>query len=256
MTPGASATTRESPTARPARLRRLDLRRRDVDLVELMDDEAADLAGLRRTYAVFPLVNALVAGWRRAYVERLRPLLDRDRPTTLLDLGSGGGDLARRLAGWAARDGLRLEVTAVDPDARAHDFASRRPRAGVAYRCASSGDLVAAGESFDVVVSNHVLHHLDDEARRAVLADSERLARRLVLHSDIRRSAVAYVAYAVGTLPLAGTSFVRTDGLRSIRRSWHADELRSAVPPRWRVLRRSPFRLWLVLEPLDGDGRP
>jgi 2-polyprenyl-3-methyl-5-hydroxy-6-metoxy-1,4-benzoquinol methylase len=240
VTPGAPATTRESPTARAAGSRRLDLRRRDVDLVELMDDEAADLAGLRRTYAVFPLVNALVAGWRRAYVERLRPLLDRDRPTTLLDLGSGGGDLARRLAGWAARDGLRLEVTAVDPDARAHDFASRRPRAGVSYRCASSGDLVAAGESFDVVVSNHVLHHLDDEARRAVLADSERLATRLALHSDIRRS----------------TSFVRTDGLRSIRRSWHADELRSTVPPRWRVLRRPPFRLWLVLEPLDGDGRP
>jgi 2-polyprenyl-3-methyl-5-hydroxy-6-metoxy-1,4-benzoquinol methylase len=235
-----------------------DLRTRAVDLVELMDDPDCDLAALRRTYAVFPLVNSLAASRRRAWAERIRPLAtSAGAPTTLLDLGSGGGDLARALARWAERDGLALSVTAVDPDERAHAFASARPRRGVEYRRASSGDLVAAGETFDVVVSNHVLHHLDDPARAAVLADSERLARRLVLHSDIRRSRAAYGAYAVGTLPLAGSSFVRTDGLRSIRRSFTADELRAVAPARWRVLPRPPMRLWLTWEPLrapEGQG--
>ena len=230
------------------------LGRRDAHLDELMDDPGCDLAALRRTYALFPLVNGLVAGWRRAYRERLRPLLSADRDTTVLDLGSGGGDLARALVRWSRRDGLRLSVTAVDPDGRAHDFASSRAVRGVTYRRASSADLVAAGERFDVVVSNHVLHHLDDEARAAVLDDSARLARRLVLHSDIRRSRGAYLGYWVLTLPLAGSSFVRVDGLRSIRRSWRADELRSVVPPRWHVLRRPPARLWLVHEPLRSPG--
>jgi 2-polyprenyl-3-methyl-5-hydroxy-6-metoxy-1,4-benzoquinol methylase len=226
----------------------VDVRRRDAALVELMDDPECDLGRLRRTYAVFPVVNRLVAGWRRAYRERVRPLLSADSPTTLLDLGSGGGDLARALARWARRDGLQLVVTAVDPDRRAHDFASGRPADGVEHRCASSGDLVAAGERFDVVVSNHVLHHLDDDARAAVLADSATLARRLVLHSDIRRSSAAYAGYWVATLPLARTSFVRVDGLRSIRRSWTDAELLRELPEGWAALRRPPFRVWAVLD--------
>ena len=226
----------------------VDVGQRDAGLRELMDDPACDLGQLRRTYAVFPVVNGLVAGWRRAYRERIRPLLAADRPTTLLDLGSGGGDLARSLARWARRDGLRLAVTAVDPDRRAHDFARARPAVGVTHRCASSGDLVAAGEQFDVVVSNHVLHHLDDPSREAVLADSRALARRLVLHSDIRRSRAAYAGYWVGTLPLARTSFVRVDGLRSIRRSWTESELGRELPAGWTAVRRPPFRVWAVLD--------
>ncbi|WP_370544852.1 class I SAM-dependent methyltransferase [Frigoribacterium sp. VKM Ac-2530] len=226
----------------------IDVRQRDTGLRELMDDPDCDLGQLRRTYAVFPVVNGLVAGWRRAYRERIRPLLSADRTSTLLDLGSGGGDLARSLARWARRDGLRLAVTAVDPDRRAHDFASARPADGVVHRCASSGDLVEAGERFDVVVSNHVLHHLDDSSRAAVLADSRALARRLVLHSDIRRSRAAYAGYWVGTLPLARTSFVRVDGLRSIRRSWTDAELARELPAGWAAVRRPPFRVWAVLD--------
>jgi 2-polyprenyl-3-methyl-5-hydroxy-6-metoxy-1,4-benzoquinol methylase len=234
----------------------VDVARRDAGLRELMDDPACDLGQLRRTYAVFPLVNRLVAGWRRAYRERIRPLLSADEPMTLLDLGSGGGDLARSLAAWARRDGLQLRVTAVDPDPRAHEFASARPAEGVVHRCAASGDLVAAGEQFDVVVSNHVLHHLDDDARAAVLADSRALARRLVLHSDIRRSPAAYAGYWVGTLPLARTSFVRVDGLRSIRRSWTDAELGRELPAGWDAVRRPPFRVWAVLDLDEHTGRP
>jgi 2-polyprenyl-3-methyl-5-hydroxy-6-metoxy-1,4-benzoquinol methylase len=233
---------------------RVDLDRRDAGLTELMDDPGCDLRLLERTYAVFPLVNAVVAGWGAIYRELLRPLMSVDRPLRVLDLGSGGGDVARALTRRARRDGLRLEVVAADPDPRAHDWASRHPLTGVEYRCVSSGDLVAAGERFDVVVSNHVLHHLDDAARAAVLSDSERLAERFVVHADIRRARAAYLAYWFGSLPLAGRSFVRVDGLRSIRRSFRPDELRAVVPPRWRVVARRPFRLWLVSAPVRPIG--
>ncbi|WP_235476371.1 methyltransferase domain-containing protein [Frigoribacterium sp. Leaf263] len=235
--------------SRAPRAARVDLDRRDAGLVELMDDPDCDLRLLERTYGLFPLVNALVGGWGAIYRELLRPMMSDERPLRLLDLGSGGGDVARGLMRRARKDGLRLEIVAADPDARAHGWASEHPLPGVEYRCVSSGDLVTAGERFDVVVSNHVLHHLDDEARASVLDDSERLAERLVVHVDIRRARTAYLAYWIGSLPLAGRSFVRVDGLRSIRRSFRPDELRAVVPPRWRVVARRPFRLWLVHAP-------
>jgi 2-polyprenyl-3-methyl-5-hydroxy-6-metoxy-1,4-benzoquinol methylase len=214
-----------------------------------MDDPGCDLGLLDATYRAFPVVNGLVAGWRRVYRRHLRPLLSADRTTRLLDLGSGGGDLARALSGWARRDGLLLEVVAVDPDERAHAFAVSCPvTPGVEFRQASSAELVASGEVFDVVVSNHVLHHLDDDARAGVLDDSARLSRRLVLHADIERARGAYLVYRAATWPWRRRSFVHVDGLLSIRRSFTRRELAAVAPAGWRVARQRPFRLLLTHE--------
>lgn len=227
------------------------LKVRGVHLRELMDDPDCDLSALRRTYAHFRTVNRLVAGWRRVYRRQIRPLLSADRVTTLLDIGSGGGDVARALAQWAAGDGLRLEVTAVDPDERAHAFATAGPPvAGVSFRAASSADLVEEKAQFDIVISNHVLHHLETPDLRALMLDSERLARRLVLHNDLERSRYAYVVYAVVSRPFRRRSFIHVDGLLSIRRSYHARELAAQVPPGWEVGRLFPARLLLTLEPV------
>ncbi|MGQ1837973.1 methyltransferase domain-containing protein [Kocuria turfanensis] len=229
---------------RPAPRPRPDLSRRDPGLRELMDDPDCDLGALRRTYARFEAINSLLAGWSATYRRRIRPLAVPGRPLTVLDVGSGGGDVARALARWAHRDGVDLRVTGVDPDARAHEWAvgrtahwsARRPHlTPPAFRRTTSRELVAAGETFDVVVSNHLLHHLDPEQVRGLVADSERLARRLVVHNDLVRSPAAYRLYSVGVLPLAPGSFLRTDGLRSLRRAYVPDELRALAGPGWEV---------------------
>lgn len=226
-----------------------NLRRREVWAQELMDDPACDRALLDATYARFGTVNRLVSGWRGLYRRRLRPLLRADRPTRLLDIGSGGGDIARALSGWAHDDGLRLSITAVDPDERSFAFATAQPApAGVEFSRASSADLVAEGEHFDLVVSNHLLHHLSPEALTSLLADSERLAPR-ALHNDIERSRLAYTSYLLATRPIAAGSFLHYDGSLSVRRSYTAPELRAAAPTGWRVERAAPYRLLLTRGP-------
>ena len=228
----------------------VDLRRRDTAVLELMDDPACDEQALRRTYARFGLVNRLVAGWRRTYRDLLAPRLSADRTTTLLDVGFGGGDLARALAGWARADGLRLVVDAVDPDPRALAFVRDRPATpGVTFRAADTAALVAAGERFDLVTSNHLLHHLDALALDRVLDECTRLARGLVVHSDLRRSRAAYLGWSLAARPAARDSFLHTDGLRSIRRSYTPDELSRVLPAGWRVRPQAPFRLLATWTP-------
>lgn len=232
-----------------------DLRDRDTAVSESMDDPHCDPAMLERTYAQFGVVNALVAGWRRSYRHQLRPLLSRGRGNTLLDIGSGGGDVARSIAGWARRDGFALDITAADPDERAHAWAiGRAPMPRLEFRRAFSSDLVAEGRTFDLVISNHLLHHLDDEQFRTVLNDSELLARLRAVHSDIHRSRAAYVLFSNGTRPVFRRSFIRADGLASIRRSYTARELRAAAPPRWRVARQAPWRNLLIHDAASSDG--
>ena len=225
---------------------RAGLKRRDTESQEFMDAPDCDPDRLERTYQQFHTVNRLVSGWRRIYRRWIRPHLDADRPTTLLDIGFGGGDISRALTGWAARDRLLLRTTAIDPDERALRHVRRLPAVGVRFEQASSADLVARGERYDLVISNHLLHHLDTGALAALLADSQALSRRLVIHNDLARGRAGYGIYAAATLPFARRSFIHQDGLLSIRRSYRRPELQAIVAPQWQVRSMFPQRLLLI----------
>ena len=234
----------------------VDLSSRAVEARELMDDPDADIGMLERTYERFGPVNAVVSRWRSVYRRDIRPRARR-KPLSLLDVGSGGGDVSRALAAWARRDGLSVVVTALDSDDRATRWARERG-GGVVYRCARTAALVAAGERFDIVVSNHLLHHLVGDELPELLDDSIRLVADdgLVLHRDIARSRLAYRAFAAGTWPFARNalagSFIREDGLISIRRSYTTREIAEIVPPGWQVRTEFPSRLELRWEAWDA----
>ncbi|QJU53727.1 class I SAM-dependent methyltransferase [Herbiconiux sp. KACC 21604] len=220
-----------------------DLRKRAVAARELMDDPNCDPQLLARTFEQFQGVNRLVAGWKGTYRERIRPLLSATTPSTLIDVGCGGGDIARDLARWAKRDGLLLDVTGIDPDPRAIAAANRAPNPnGVTFLTLDSSELVDRAFRFDFVISNHVLHHLSPQQLTDLLIDCELLCRGLSIHSDIRRSRLAYLEYWAATLVLFRGSFVREDGLTSIRRSYTTPELRVAARREWNVESQAPFR--------------
>jgi 2-polyprenyl-3-methyl-5-hydroxy-6-metoxy-1,4-benzoquinol methylase len=226
----------------------VSLAERDVALRELMDDPACDPDQLRATLRRFDTINRLVSGWGTVYRTGIRPhVTSLGRPARVLDLGCGGGDVLTHLARRAERDGLRVQWVGVDPDPRAIEVAAARPAPdGVRFACTDSTDLLTAGERFDVVLSNHVLHHLGSDELDRFTAESRRLSRGVVLHGDIERSRLAYGLYALGITPFAPGTFLRTDGLRSIRRSYRRDELRAALGAPWRVHQPVPFRVLAV----------
>jgi 2-polyprenyl-3-methyl-5-hydroxy-6-metoxy-1,4-benzoquinol methylase len=228
----------------------VSLRTRDVGIVELMDDPDCDPARLAATLRRFDTVNRLWSGWTHVYRSRLGPFLaSLERPARVLDLGSGGGDLVSRLAAMAERDGLDVTWLGADPDARALEVARARTSSRIAFRATDAAALRAEGETFDVVLSNHVLHHLAADELTAFAADSLALATGLALHSDIRRGRLAYGLYALAITPFAPGTFLRTDGLRSIRRSYVPAELATALGAPWRVTAASPFRVLAEARP-------
>lgn len=222
----------------------MSLRLRDDTLTELMDDPTCDPTRLAATYRRFGIVNRLVSGWGTVWRTRLAPALRAlDRPARVLDLGSGGGDLVVRLATLARREGVPVTWTGADPDPRAHAIAAAYSAPDMRFVCADSADLLAAGERFDAVISNHVLHHLDATSLARFADESRALSTGPVLHSDIVRGVLPYGLYAIGVAPLAAGTFLYTDGLRSIRRSYRPAELASALGSGWRVHTPVAFRL-------------
>ena len=222
----------------------MDFSERDDQLRELMDDPDCDPERLNATLHRFRIVNRLVAGWDTVYRNRLRGILaNLNRPARVLDLGSGGGDVVTHLARRAAGDGLQVHWTGVDPDPRAHAVASSNQASEVRFLCTDADGLLDSGETFDVVFSNHVLHHLGAAELHDFTQASQQLATVAVMHGDIARSRLAYNLFAVGIAPLAPGTFLRTDGLRSIRRSYRREELSAALGPEWSVSHPAPFRL-------------
>lgn len=224
--------------------RMVGLSQRDETLRELMDDPHCDPQRLHATLRRFGVVNRVVSGWDAVYRKKMRPLLaGLGREARVLDIGSGGGDVLARLARLAARDGLEVQWTGADPDPRALEVARGRMAPGVTFEAADAEELVRRGERFDVVISNHVLHHLESTELQRFTEASAHLATKKVWHGDIARGRLAYTLFSVGILPLAPGTFLRTDGLRSIRRSYRREELSAVLGPPWRVTQPAPFRL-------------
>ena len=234
----------------------LFLRQRETDLREKMDDSECDPEKLRNTYAQFGAVNALVSGWDKVYRRFILPFAATRSHTHLLDVGSGGGDIPRRVAKWAARDRINLTITAIDPDERAISYARSQPHPeNVTFRCVSTTDLLRTGETFDLVTSNHLLHHLSAEEVQTICRESAKLSRGPVVHKDLERADFAYAGFAALALPFFHRSFIAHDGLISIRRSFTRDELQEVVQGTetqgWRAERTFPFHLLLIR---DGDA--
>lgn len=221
---------------------------RDTAALEEMDRPDCDPVLLRRTYAQFPLVNRVVAGWRSNYLECIRPLLVQRARAKILDVGCGGGDIAANLARWALADGFEVSMHGIDPDPRAIGYArqalhrSKLPAGALEFRETTSTRLAAAGEQYDLVLSNHLLHHLSPDELQQLQEDTEQLCTGLGLHSDIRRSPMALGLFGLATLPLAGSSLIRRDGLTSIRRSYVPEELEQLLRTGWEVRTQCPYR--------------
>lgn len=214
-------------------------------LTERMDEPGCDPQKLTRTYAQFASINALLSGWTRLYHRELRPAL-QEGARTVLDIGCGGGDVLRHLARLARHDSLPATFLGVDPDPRAIAFAHEQEnQSNVRFE---QTDAYSLSTRFDLVLSNHVLHHLADEDILTLCTACERLAMVRVVHNDLCRD-----DRALALFPLIGGwfqgSYILEDGLRSIRRAFTATELQALTPAGWTVKTSAPFRLQLQWKP-------
>lgn len=228
----------------------LFLTRRNENLIEWMDRPDCDSNLLNNTYRQFTTINHLLSGWESIYKRTIQPILERKKgKTSILDIGCGGGDIIHLLHSLCQKDGYEVEFTGIDPDERAINFVSKIDWPdNVQFRSTSSSELVSTNQQFDIVISNHLMHHLSEKQFKRVCSDAEMLSRNAVLFSDIERSDIGYIAFSLVAPFIFRRSYIVKDGKISIKRSFRKSELRQLLPNGWQVHRRFPFRLLAVYE--------
>lgn len=196
---------------------------------ELMDSGSLSPAELDGALAFLEGCNRWLGGWSilRRRLEGWSPSWTPGRAVTLLDVGTGAGDLPRLAAAWGRRRGYDLRATGIDSDPSVVALARERG-GGVELECADLFSFAAAGRRFDYVCASLFLHHVPGPALGRALSALDGLALEGVFIGDLLRSAGGYLAVSALTAVL-GDRVTRHDGPVSIRRGFRVEELDAAA---------------------------
>ncbi len=214
----------------------------------------AALTGLKRVNGISRTAESV---WRT-----IQSHTRRGDHLRILDVASGGGDVAIRLMRRAARQGVGCEILGIDISRTALEFASHvaRTTAGGMAACGTRlefrhGDVLRDPfpGPFDVVYCTLFLHHLSDEDAVVLLGKMRATAGRLLILDDLRRTRWGHTLARYGARLLTRSPVVHVDGPRSVRAAFTLREIRrladEAGLQRARIDTRWPQRFHLTWSP-------
>jgi ubiquinone/menaquinone biosynthesis C-methylase UbiE len=194
--------------------------------VEILDDPNVDAAVRHQAQADVARSNRLLGGLHAALSEMRRVITGATGDWTLVDVGTGLADIPQRATTLSAETGARLTTIGVD-DAESLLAAARGSVThGV---CASAFALPFRDHSVDIAMCSQLLHHFDWPDAERLLAELDRVARRAVIVSDLRRSWVAAAGFWLVAFVLRFHPVTRHDGVVSVLRGFTTDDLRRAI---------------------------
>nr|WP_243767418.1 methyltransferase domain-containing protein [Paenibacillus agricola] len=201
---------------------------------ELMDDRSAGGAELREALQKLRLLNRVFAAAAPTLygVKRLWKEADKPRRFTVLDIGSGSGDVNRQLLRWADANGIDLLITLVDITEEACEearlFFHNEPRVRVVRQ-----DLFLLPEACaDVVTGTQFIHHFADGELPRVVTSMLNASRAGVVVNDIHRHWMAWAAVWLVARVVSANRYIVHDGPLSVAKGFRAadwNQLRKAL---------------------------
>ena len=221
---------------------------------ELLDDPAANPDAVAQSLRNIARANRWFGGAAAVRFGLRRTLADVPPGTTLslLDLGTGLGDLPIAVARWGAGRGIRVRPIGIELNRMAAALASG---AGVPTALACAGAPPVRDKSVDVVLVSQVAHHLTAASVIHLLRTCDRLARRAVIVADLRRSRLGPAAFWCGAHLLGFDPVTVADGMTSIRRGFNRSEFRRLLDRagiQGKVAQSVGFRLVATWRPRAG----
>jgi 2-polyprenyl-3-methyl-5-hydroxy-6-metoxy-1,4-benzoquinol methylase len=201
--------------------------------------------------------NVLFGGRRAAIAELALVLPFVGTRASMLDVGTGRGDIPAAARAAASTMGVELRTIGLDisesllaPAARGNSSIVRADALRLPFR----------DRSVDIVLASQVVHHFTDVQAGLLVREMNRVARKAVVISDLRRSFIAAAGLWAGSFPLGFHPVSRHDGVVSVMRGFVPRELaeivEEATSNRVDVRRRLGFRLTTHWSKTEGHDSP
>ena len=188
---------------------------------EFLDGENLDALELRQNLREMAMLNRLPGGIGDS-VRAVERLLGDQSEATVLDVGTGSADFARRLSRRR-----HVEVIASDVRPEVLEIAARN-LAGtnhVSMLRADARALPLGDGEVDIAHASLLIHHFDPDDAVIALAEMRRVSRLGVVINDLRRGLIPFAMTAVAVLALSRGAYARHDGVLSARRAYTLSEL-------------------------------
>jgi SAM-dependent methyltransferase len=214
-----------------------------------MDADDAPLAEVDANLRDIERANRWLGGLTPV-VSALAPRCD---VATILDVGCGAADVPRAVVEAARRCGRDVRAVCLDRSERLLALARARhaSNASMTFISGEAEALPFADRAFDAVTCTLALHHLSPGEAVRVLTEMRRVARRVALVADLRRSVFGYLGAWLLVRTFTRNRLTRYDAPLSVRRAYTCDEvLALARAAGWPApaVRRTPFFRLLLRE--------
>ena len=193
---------------------------------ELLDDPEADSHLVEESLGNIARANRWLGGLAAVRHGLARLLAGRSGTVTLVDVGTGAGDIPRMAQAWGQTRGIQVTPFGLER----HPVAARMAHAGglqTSIGCGGALPLRVSGVV--LVVLSQVAHHLDATSCIAVFRECNRVARIGVVVADLRRSVAAQAGFWFASRALGFDRVTRADGVTSLRRGFTPETLQGLL---------------------------
>jgi 2-polyprenyl-3-methyl-5-hydroxy-6-metoxy-1,4-benzoquinol methylase len=200
---------------------------------ELMDDFSIGghelheaLQHLRVLNQIFGAAATTLYGVRRLWTEA-----DKPRHFSILDIGSGSGDVNWRLLRWANANQIELKITLIDITEEACEEARlifhQEPRVQV-----MRSDLFSLPEACaDMITGTQFVHHFAVNELPKVVESMLNASRLGVVINDIHRHWIPWAAVWLTTRIVSNNRYILNDGPLSVAKGFRSAD--------WKNLRKA-----------------
>jgi ubiquinone/menaquinone biosynthesis C-methylase UbiE len=195
-----------------------------VSQPEILDGPDVDPRDVELSLADLRTVNRYFGGTRTSQSLFDRVTVERNlRDFSVLDVGSGTGDVPLAIMKRMHREGRIMSITFFD------QHASHLPNIDPSNPLlhTATGDALDMGfpeDSFDIVSCSLFLHHLEPIQAREFALQALRVARHAVIINDLVRSGLHYSLLHLWR-PFFRTRVSYLDGLASVHRAYTPEEI-------------------------------
>jgi SAM-dependent methyltransferase len=221
-----------------------------VDTPELLEQGMGTLDDVQINLREMWLINRWLGGLRALTIHLFPRLHQHHEHITIVDLGSGSGEMAAYLTNWVKRQQLSATVLPLEYEQRHLDVAQDTQKSRLNFVQADALALPFAQNQVDYYISSLLLHHLAPEQVTTLLRETYTNARHGIIMTDLVRGYLPLLAFALIKPIFARHPFTWHDGKCSIQRAYTPDELctfaQAAGIKHVRVQSHFPWRMTLI----------
>jgi SAM-dependent methyltransferase len=197
---------------------------------ELMDQPEAGEVETRKALKEIDKINRLLGGYSVIF-DALEKLQWTDKAKTIIDLGSGGGDMLRVIADWALKSGKHVSLIGVDWNPVMTNYAREQSIVfpNIHFNTMSVLDDRLMEEKADIIINSLFCHHFDNEELVTLIQRMDKLTSQAVIINDIHRHWFAYYSIKALTAIFSRNPLVRYDAALSVARSLTRSEWKNVL---------------------------